>query len=145
NGPLLASIPFTGSDWKTTDVVTGAVAAQAGTHSLHVTLKHPSNSFVDINWLKFDQSPVTANPIAGKSNWSAYGVFSGGTDVAANSLDSNTASRWTAGYPMTYGHWLTIDTGKLHAMNKLGAYSQAGDRPGKLKIEVSDDGINCET
>ncbi|HTE21654.1 MAG TPA: glycoside hydrolase family 30 beta sandwich domain-containing protein [Candidatus Limnocylindria bacterium] len=145
-GPLLGSVPFSPSDSVTSPVATGTVPPTAGTHTLYVVAKGAgSGELIELNWFKFAQTPASGEPVAGKAAWKAYGVFAGGTDVPANILDSNNATRWTTGFPMTYGHWLTIDLGKLTSMSSLGAYSQLGDRPHKLKIEVSDDGLNFTT
>lgn len=40
---------------------------------------------------------------------------------------------------MTYGHWLTVDLGKQTSYTRFGAYSSPGDRPHKLRIELSED------
>lgn len=105
-GPLLASIPFTPTDWKSSTVMTGTVTPQAGTHMLYVILKHPTSTFIDLNWLKFAENPTgSGRPIAGRSGWEAYGVFGGESDAPANVLDGNNGNRWTTGWPMTYGHW----------------------------------------
>lgn len=146
SGPLLASIPFAPTDWQSSAVTTGTVMPQAGTHTLYVILKHPANTFIDLNWLKFAENPTgTGQPVAGKSTWKAYGVFGGGADVPGNVLDGDNDNRWTTGWPMTYGHWFVLDAGKQIALNGLGAYSAGGDRPRHLKIEVSDNGIDYKT
>lgn len=146
SGPVLASIPFTPTDWKSSQVIAGTVAPQAGTQSLYVILKHPSSTFIDLNWFKFAENPAgTGQELAGKSGWKAYGLFGGGTDVPGNVLDGTNDNRWTMGFPMTFGHWFVIDTGQQKAINGFGAYSAGGDRPRHLKIEVSDNGLDYKT
>jgi hypothetical protein len=144
-GPLLGSVPFT-PGVSTSGVVVGTVTPTAGTHTIYVVAKTAaSGEAVALNWFKFAQTPQSPDPVAGKASWKAYGVFGGGTDVPANILDSNNSTRWTTGFPMTYGQWLSVDLGKLTSMTELGAYSQPGDRPHKLRIEVSDDNLNFTT
>jgi len=145
-GPLLGTVPFSPNDSTTTPVVTGTVTPTAGNQTIYAIAKGAGGGeLIELNWFKFSQTPISNDPVTGKASWKAYGVYGGGTDVPANILDSNNATRWTTGAPMTYGHWLTVDLGELKSMNSLGAYSQPGDRPHKLKIEVSDDNLNFTT
>jgi glucosylceramidase len=143
-GPLLAAVPLTPGDWKTSDVVTGSTVATAGSHNIYAVLKNTSATIVDLNWFKFAQNPTVPTPIADRSAWKAYGIYGGGTDVPTNVLDGNEASRWTTGYPMTYGHWFVVDLGKQTALTGLSATAPAGDHPRNLKVEVSDNGADYQ-
>jgi O-glycosyl hydrolase len=145
-GPLLATIPFSPNNWTTTATVTGTVTPTAGTSSIYAVAKSGiSGKVINLNWFKYSQTPASGNPIAGKSTWKAYGFNGGGTDVPANVLDSNNSTRWTGGFPMTLGHWFVVDLGKQTVLDTFGAYSAGGDKPRKLRVEISDDALSYKT
>ncbi|HTE58155.1 MAG TPA: carbohydrate-binding protein [Verrucomicrobiae bacterium] len=145
-GPLLGTVPFSPNDSTTTPVVTGTVTPTTGSHTLYIVAKGAGGGeLIELNWFKFAQTPRDPNPVTGKATWKAYGVHADNVEVPAHILDSNNSTRWTTRNPMTYGHWLTVDLGELKSMNNLGAYSQPGDRPHKLRVEVSDDNLNFTT
>ncbi len=144
-GPLLATIPFGPTPWASTPVTVGGTIPASGAHTLYVIAKSTTGGkVIDINWLKFAENAPNPNPVA-KSAWKAYGVFSPGSNVPANVLDNNNSTRWTTGVPMSYGHYLTLDLGKQTTLTSVGAYSQPGDRPSKVKVEVSDNGLDYTT
>lgn len=139
-GTLLGTVPFGPTDWATTATVVGTVTPTAGTSSIYAVAKSTtSGKVINLNWFKYSQTPASANPLAGKAGWKAYGWNGGGTDVPTNVLDGNNATRWTGGYPMTLGQWFVVDLGKQTVFDTVGAYSANGDRPRKLRVEVSDD------
>ena len=138
-GPLLGTVPFTPSGWATTSTVTGTVTPTEGTSTIYVIAKSTTaGKVIDLNWFKYSQTVAGTNPIAGKSTWKAYGFNGGGTDLPANVLDGNNTTRWTGGAPMTLGHWFVVDLGKQTVVDTFGAYSNPGDRPHKLRVEISD-------
>jgi glucosylceramidase len=142
-GPLLASIPFSPNNYTTSGVVAGSVTPLAGSHNLYVVAKGSgTNELINLNWVKFAENGHHPDPIAGKANWKAYALFGGGATSPGNVLDSDNNTRWTMGWPMTYGHFFTIDLGKQTALDTVGAYSANGDRPRRVKVEVSDNGLD---
>jgi O-glycosyl hydrolase len=142
-GPLLASIPFSPNNYTKSGVVAGSVTPSAGAHNLYIVAKGSgTNELINLNWIKFAENGHHPDPIAGKANWKAYALFGGGTTSPSNVLDNNNDTRWTMGWPMTYGHFFTIDFGKQTALDAVGAYSANGDRPRHVKVEVSDNGLD---
>jgi glucosylceramidase len=145
-GPLLATIPFSPNNYTSSAVVAGSVTPSAGSHHLYVVAKGSgTNKLVNLNWVKFAENGHHPDPVVGKANWKAYGVYGGGADVPANVLDGNNDTRWTTGAPMTYGHWFVLDMRKQVTLSSIGAYSKPGDRPTKVKVEVSDNGLDYTT
>jgi len=148
-GQILATAPFqAGANWQTTVVSTNGVAPSAGSHTLYAIIRtsgSASSNLLDLNWVKFANNAHNGNEIAGRANWRGYGVYAPNSDVPANVFDANNNTRWTTGFPMTYGHFFTVDMGKQTALDAVGGYSANGDRPRRVKVEVSDNNLDYYT
>jgi beta-glucosidase len=82
-----------------------------------------------------------------RTGWVASASNTGGTDVPANMLDGNTATRWSTGVPMANAQWITVDLGSATTFRQLTMDSggSASDYARGYQVFVSSDGTNWGT
>ncbi|WP_364144492.1 discoidin domain-containing protein [Paenibacillus sp. LPE1-1-1.1] len=79
-----------------------------------------------------------------RNGWTATASATSGTNAASNTLDGNSATRWTNGTAQTSGQSFQIDMAAARTFNKISidAGPSSGDQPRGYSIYVSNDGVN---
>jgi RHS repeat-associated protein len=135
------------TSWTTVTTGTGTTAL--------VTINFPA---VTARYLKVNLTAANSNPwsiqemnITGaalsRTAWGASASATGGTDVAANAIDGNAATRWDTGVHQANGQTFTLDMGTSQVFNQLtlDAGTSTGNFPRGYSTQVSSDGINWGT
>ncbi|WP_051367885.1 beta-glucosidase [Hamadaea tsunoensis] len=82
-----------------------------------------------------------------RTGWTATANPTSATDVPAQMLDGNTATRWSSGTPMANGQTATVDMGASKSISKITMDSagSANDYAHGYSVSLSTDGVNWGT
>jgi beta-glucosidase len=91
-------------------------------------------------------SATVASPLS-RTGWVASASNTGGTDVPANAIDGNTATRWSTGTPMANGMWFQVDMKSAQTFDQITMDSggNVNDYARGYQVFVSNDGVNFGT
>ena len=89
----------------------------------------------------------SSSPALARTGWTATASNTGGSDVPANALDGNRATRWSTGTPMANGMFFQVDMQAAQSFNQITMDSagSANDYARGFSVYVSNDGVNFGT
>jgi hypothetical protein len=85
---------------------------------------------------------VTSLP---RTGWTASASNTGGTDVPANALDGDQATRWSTGTPMVANMYYQVDMGAANTVSQIQMDSANGDYARAYSVYVTNDPANLGT